>query len=230
MRGERAHLRFWERFYGGSASGAGIPREPSPFAVWVAEQLPPHSAVVDLGSGAGRDAIFLARQGHDVVGHDYCGSALRLAEARAEEAGAEVRFQRLNVYESREVLTYAALQAHERRRTEIYSRLLVDTLRDDARSNLWTYARMVLRGGGRLYLEFTAAVEGPAAGTPGRTSEGKGAAGAEQPPRRRVDPATIVAEIEARGGLVEHRDVARGRGGLRQDENPAVCRLVVRWS
>jgi hypothetical protein len=30
--------------------------------------------------------------------------------------------------------------------------------------------------------------------------------------------------------VVEQRDVKRGLAGLRQNEDPALCRLVVRWS
>ena len=216
MRGERAHLRFWDRFYGGS-DVLDAPRGPSPFAEWVAERLPSGGRVAEFGAGAGRDAIFFAREGHDVVGHDYCGTALRLARAHAEEAGVTMRFVRLNLYETRELLTHAGLRSHRGPTTALYARLLLDALRDDGRRHVWTYAKMVLRGGGRLYLEFR---------TPDRPNR-------RQPggygPTRVLEPQMVVAEIEAAGGVVEHCDVARGRGGLRNDD-PALCRLVVRWS
>lgn len=199
MRGERANLRFWDRSHAGP-DAVDVPDGPSPFAAWVAEQLPERSHVVDIGAGAGRDAVLFAQQGHQVVGYDYSGGALRQARQHALAEEASVRFERLNLYETREVLTHAGLRSHEGSTEAVYARLLLDGLRDDGRSNLWTYAKMVLRGGGRLFLEF-------------RT------------PASRL----VVAEIEAAGGVIEQRDVAHGRGGPSQDD-PAVFRLVVRWS
>ena len=215
MRGERANLRFWDRSHAGP-DAVDVSGGPSPFAQWVAGRLPAGSQVVDIGSGAGRDAVFFSRQGHHVVGYDYSGGALRQARQHALAEEATVRFERLNLYETREVLTHAGLRSHEGPTEAIYARLLLDALRDDGRSNLWTYAKMVLRGGGRLFLEFR---------TPESTHrEPDGAA-----PTRVLEPRQVVAEIEAAGGVVEHSDVAHGRGGLSQDD-PAVCRLVVRWS
>ena len=216
MRGDRANLRFWDRSYAGPEV-RDVSRSPSSFAEWVTERLPARSRVVDIGAGTGRDAVYFARHGHDVVGYDYSGGALRQARRRAQAEDGNLRFVRLNLYETREVLTHAGLRSHRGPTEAIYARLLLDALLDDGRHNLWTYAKMVLRGGGRLYLEF---------GTPDRPHrrqpDGAG-------PTRVLEPKMVIAEIEAAGGVVEHCDVARGRGGLRNDD-PAVCRLVVRWS
>ncbi|MDI5962329.1 aminotransferase class I/II-fold pyridoxal phosphate-dependent enzyme [Streptantibioticus silvisoli] len=66
-------------------------------AGYLAAALPAGARVLDLGCGTGRHAIALARRGFDVTGADVGEWALRQAEARAEQAGAAVRWQRLDL-------------------------------------------------------------------------------------------------------------------------------------
>jgi SAM-dependent methyltransferase len=47
---------------------------------------------VDLGSGTGRNAIYLARHGWDVVGVEMSGYAVEVSRRRATEQGAPARF------------------------------------------------------------------------------------------------------------------------------------------
>ena len=72
MRGERRHIRYWADFY--ATKAARVPTEPSSFARWVAEQEPRPASLVDVGSGTGRDSLWLADQGIDVLGCDYASS------------------------------------------------------------------------------------------------------------------------------------------------------------
>jgi len=43
--------------------------EPSPFALWVNERIPPESRIADVGGGNGRDTVFFRSKGHsaDVI-------------------------------------------------------------------------------------------------------------------------------------------------------------------
>src|SRR5512142_1709655 len=52
-------------------------------------RIPPGRAI-DLGCGAGANAIFLAQHGFDVTGIDFAPAALELARKRARQAGARV--------------------------------------------------------------------------------------------------------------------------------------------
>jgi SAM-dependent methyltransferase len=54
-------------------------------------RLPPGRAV-DLGSGTGRNAIYLARHGWDVVGVEMSGYAVEVSRRKATEQGAPARF------------------------------------------------------------------------------------------------------------------------------------------
>ena len=57
----------------------------------VAAQVPKDGAVcLDVGCGAGRDAVFLAQCGFQVIGVDISDKALVIAEKRAAEAGVNV--------------------------------------------------------------------------------------------------------------------------------------------
>ncbi len=54
-------------------------------------QLQPGRAI-DLGCGAGANAIFLAQHGFEVTGVDYAEAAIEKARQRAVEAGVQVNF------------------------------------------------------------------------------------------------------------------------------------------
>jgi SAM-dependent methyltransferase len=47
---------------------------------------------IDLGCGAGANAIFLAQKGFEVTGVDYAEAAIDKAKARARDAGVEINF------------------------------------------------------------------------------------------------------------------------------------------
>ncbi len=61
--------------------------EPVPFLVACAPHLPTEGQALDLACGAGRNALFLARRGLQVLGVDISEAGLRLAQARARAQG-----------------------------------------------------------------------------------------------------------------------------------------------
>lgn len=80
---------FWEAVYDsreGSAFG-----EPSNVVVSLAETLPAGAAVLDLGCGDGRHALFFARHGFDVTAVDISESAIRKTRSLALESGVALR-------------------------------------------------------------------------------------------------------------------------------------------
>lgn len=81
---EREH---WNTRY--STEGARS-TEPALFLVEVANRIPDRSRILDVGGGSGRNAIWLARRGHDVTIADISVSGLELARTAAMEAQVEV--------------------------------------------------------------------------------------------------------------------------------------------
>lgn len=215
LRGNIAHRPHWDQFYRGPAAAA-VPTEPSAFARWVGERESASTALVDIGSGNGRDAVWFARQGYRVTGFDYSGPALRQSRAAAKSAGVSATFEAVNLYDLRYVLATGARLAHEDGPRALYARFLPHALEDVGRHQLWRLARMALRPGGRLYLEFRTRKDARKPHEFGKHF------------RRFLKPDTVVRELEARGGHVEHREEGHGLAVYR-DEDPHVCRIVARW-
>jgi SAM-dependent methyltransferase len=78
--------RDWEQHY---AQADHLQTEPSPLLVQVAEMLPPGRAL-DLACGAGRNALYLAGLGWDVVAVDSSHAATHIVRGRAAAAGLRI--------------------------------------------------------------------------------------------------------------------------------------------
>ena len=74
----------WDERYAGPGYAYGL--EPNDFLVLVAGHLPP-GPVLSLAEGEGRNALFLAGRGHDVLAVDQSAVGLAKARERARELG-----------------------------------------------------------------------------------------------------------------------------------------------
>ena len=217
VRSAMAHRGYWYRLYGNAPDT--VPTTPSPFARWFAGREGSDTPVVDLGCGNGRDALWLAAQGYDVRGYDYAPAALSRARTMAHDQGVEPRFQTFNLYDTRHALALGGLLSHEPEPVNLYGRFLLHALTELGVGNLWRLARMALRRGGRLYLEFLA---------PAPDAE-PGERAFPDHFRNPLDPAAVTDQIEAAGGWVEFQETGRGLG-IYQNDDPYLCRMVARWS
>ena len=224
FRGTRVKRENWDRTYSRLPSTPPVV-EPSDFALWVRDQeggVP--SRVVDIGCGRGVDDLWLARQGASVIGLDYAlrGSAAIAGLAADEEV--DLDFRSMNLCELRSVLTESARIAQLPGRTVVTARHVADATDKVGRGYLWRACEMMLRGGGRLYLEILL----------GR--------GADDPFARDehlhvLAMGRVVDELEARGAVVVHRHRLRPRRHLQKpkqespDASPGhrIGRLVVEW-
>ena len=77
---------FWEEFYGGDR-GPWSGRPNQALVGELADRPAPVGRALDLGCGAGADAIWLAEQGWDVTGLDISAAALAQASVAARAAG-----------------------------------------------------------------------------------------------------------------------------------------------
>lgn len=201
-RGVRSHLRDWNGFYR-SGLADRVPSEPSLFARWVDEYIGDEQTIVDAGAGTGRDASWFAGQGHHVLALDYASQARRRVRRLAARSGIDLEVDHVNFYDVRSTLLLGGRLAHDPKPRHVYARMLVDTLSASGRSEFFRFARMVSRRGGMTLLEFRIG--------------------------RAVSPHALVDQITSRGGVVELREQGRDLAPL-GDQNPAMCRLVVRWN
>jgi SAM-dependent methyltransferase len=214
-RGNTSNRGHWWPFYFGKA-GTTVSEAPSPFAEWVHEHESADAQIVDIGSGTGRDSLWFARQGRDVLGLDYIPAATERAGKTAVADGLPARFQTFNLYDTRQVLAMGGELSHRDEPPTLYARFLVHAVEDAGRHALWRIASMCLRRGGRFYLEF-------------RTDENATAEKVYGEHFRKYLPGDVVAqEIESWGGQIEHREDGYGFA-VYKDEDPHVCRLVATW-
>ncbi|MEV5003679.1 class I SAM-dependent methyltransferase [Nocardioides sp. LML1-1-1.1] len=216
LRGFRSEMGLWTGFLNGPG-GQQVGTGPSAFARWVEPQLG-GLGVADLGSGTGRDALWFAQRGHRTQALDFSRAGVGGVRRKATRRQLDLDASQLILGELRSTLLHGARLARDPR--HLYARHLLGCLDDAAQDQLWTLARMALRpGGGKLFLEFSAAYapEAPA-GTPG----------APDGLVRRVDPERVRAAIEAAGGVVEQLLVVPGEDMLDQFD-PVVCRIRASW-
>jgi len=81
------HQRWDDRY---SQPGFAYGTEPNDFLASVADRLPPGPALT-LGEGEGRNAVFLAGLGHEVVAVDQSAVGLAKTRRRADERGVSVQ-------------------------------------------------------------------------------------------------------------------------------------------
>jgi SAM-dependent methyltransferase len=211
------HHDYWDGFYAGTVS-ASVPAQPSAFARWVDDQLPPGREVVELGFGTARDTLFFARQGRPVRGYDFAESAVEHARRQAGGQALTGHFEVLDLYDDAQVSRVAAELSSADGPLGVYGRFLVHSLEDAGRANLIRFSAAVLgASGGELFLEF-------------RTGKDLGHEHLFGDDHFRVfiDPATVEQEIEAAGGVVSHREEGCGLA-VYKTEDPHVARLVAHF-
>ena len=216
MGGIRDERDRWNEFY--RSRRADIPTGPSEFARWASDRWSgdarPPQQVVDLGCGNGRDSVFFAGLGLQVVGADFAAAGVRQARARAKELQVDVEFMDWNLNSLRETLTRAAFLAHQPGPRLVYARLVLDALPNHARPQFWRAVQMLLADGGRCFVEFRTEADR-------RTRKKFG-----KHYRRYLDPDLVVAEAAEIGVHVVERLEGRGLAVL-DDEDPHVCRLAL---
>lgn len=149
--------KYWSSFY--ARQSVSPPSGPSPFAVWVDQQLEPAVSIVEVGCGNGRDASFFARQGRQVVAFDQSQEAIDLLLQMAKSKGLTeltadaVSVERLAVDAQPENVR----QALNHNTLAVYSRFFLHAITEEAQANFLTWLTSFLAVGELCYLEYRAA-------------------------------------------------------------------------
>lgn len=144
---------------------AGSPTMPSALSQWLAIELEPGSAVLELGCGLGADAMALAAAGHRVLAVDYSRPAIVHAATMAAglkngagaPQGADPRFEVANVNSIRDmaaVVKGAAELAGTGAPVTVVSRNLFDNIHYLGRDNALFAISHLLSRGGSAYLQI----------------------------------------------------------------------------
>jgi hypothetical protein len=212
FRGTRDGRSAWDRFYSVSRKPSF---EPTGLARWVAEREPDATHVVDLGCGYGADVWWFAGRGVRATGLDFVRRSYERMAEKARADGRDATYLFFNPLELRSALSTGALIARTPGPRILFSRHMIDSMHTGARVILWRVSDMMLREGGRLYLEFLA------------TSGSDGYAD-----RLRItprDPDTIAAELQAAGATVVHRELLDVPTSPGVSSASQICRMVVQW-
>jgi len=101
---------------------------------------------IDLGCGAGANAIYLAQNGFEVTGVDFAEAAIEKARARAKEAGVQISFIVDDLTSLRHVsgtfdflLDYGTLDDLRLHQRELYLRSMLTLTHSDSLYLLWGF-------------------------------------------------------------------------------------------
>ena len=210
-----SHRKYWDAFY--SQQRQRVPKGPSPFARWVADNYGSDRPLVDVGCGTARDSLwFAAKHGRHVTGLDYNLGVLRRGSNRSSRRELDTEFHLVNLYDTRAVLTWGALLARREQPCDVYARFVLHALNEPGQDNLVRLASMALRRAGRLFLEF-------------RTPEDADRKHVFNHGRHYVEPRRVRAMVEAAGGRVLEEVTGTGLAPF-ESEDPVICRMVATWS
>jgi len=139
---------YWDGYY---AAHRPVSRPlPSQFASFVAGELEEPHRVVELGCGNGRDAIFFAGYGHEVVGVDASEAAVSGCRDLAAALGAPAEFTRSHIEDP----GLAERLGPSARPTLVYARFFLHAITDDEEERLLDLAASITRPGDLLAVEY----------------------------------------------------------------------------
>lgn len=100
--GENPIVAEWDRQFAEKGDAHFFGTEPSDMAraalaIWVERNGERRGRAVDLGCGEGRDSVWLARHGFDVLAVDGSEVGLRKAQRLAQEEGVHITFVRADI-------------------------------------------------------------------------------------------------------------------------------------
>lgn len=79
----------WDQAYSRNSFIFG--KTPAKFLAENFDYIPPESAILDMGMGEGRNAVFLAQKGHKVTGVDISSVAIKKSYLLAKEYGVKIK-------------------------------------------------------------------------------------------------------------------------------------------
>jgi len=197
----------WDRFY----SSVDLPHlaELSPFARFCGAMLVDSGPgiLVDVACGNGRDAVFFAELGWEVVALDACEPAVAICKRSAADRGVSLTAHCCDA---------AGAGEHYRRAAVIYCRWGLHAV-SAAQAAGWIHRWGEIGIGGMVAVEARAADPGG----------GDRESWADGHYRRLIDPLGLRAAFERMGFAPVHLEIGRGLSPIDGDD-PRLVRIIVR--
>lgn len=173
--------------------------DASALAARVLADHPEPVSVLEIGAGNGTDAVRMGERGHRVNAFDYSRRCFVAANRMTRQNDLPVRFGPLNLYDLRDTMTLGALQLRRPRPPRVVlARFVLGAIHPRGQEAFWRLVATSLRGGGRVYLEFSDE-DDPDRDNPQRL----------YPLRFEVDPDDVRRKLEAIGARIVHEDQAK---------------------
>ena len=195
-----ARTDYWDDYY--AARATPVRKLPSQFATFVAGELYERHRVIELGCGDGRDAMFFASYGHEVIGVDASHAAVESCRTLAETLGEDASF----IVSRIEAPDLAARVRGERGPRVVYARFFLHTINESEEESLLDLAAAITDPGDLLAVEYRT------------VRDASGAKVTETHYRRFVMPAAFEARALGRGFDVAYTVEGFGFAKYRQDD------------
>jgi SAM-dependent methyltransferase len=203
-----ARAAYWDEYY--QARASRVRRLPSQFATFVAGELDRPHRVIELGCGDGRDSMFFASYGHQVIGVDASPVAVEACRELAAALGEDATFV---------VSRIDAPDLPDRIRgigpTAVYARFFLHAITEEEEAVLLDLAAAITEPGDLLAVEYRTI----------RDASGIKVTGTHY--RRFVLPAAFEARALGRGFEVIYSVEGFGFAKYRQDD-AYVARTILR--
>lgn len=209
--GEGARGDYWNVFYRAGAESLAV---PSQFALFALGETAPDAAIVDLGCGTGRDAIYFASTGRRVVGVDGSEAAVEHCRRTAEKHGVSARFLSSAIDATDLVERVRAELGDAPGPVTVYARFFIHAINDAEEKALLDGAARLCGADGMLAVEFR---------TKRDASQAKVT---EAHYRRFVDPQVFIANAAAAGFVCRY--FVEGFGYAKyKDDDAHVARCIL---
>jgi SAM-dependent methyltransferase len=204
-----ARTVYWDDYYATRATP--VRKLPSQFATFVAGELDQRHRVIELGCGDGRDAMFFASFGHEVVGVDASHAAVEACRLLAQTLGENASFIVSRIDEPD---LAARIRGDDGPRV-VYARFFVHAITEVEEEILLDLAAAITDPGDLLAVEYRT------------VRDSSGAKVTETHYRRFVMPAAFEARALGRGFDVTYAVEGFGFAKYRQDD-AYVARTIFR--
>lgn len=147
---EEARESYWNGFYGARASTLAV---PSQFALFVLGETDDDCAIVDVGCGTGRDALYFSSQGRKVVGVDASVAGVEHCSGLANTNGLDAKFIAAPIDSATLADDVKAVLSSDGPAC-VYARFFVHAINDEEEQAFLALASSLCRDGDLLAVEF----------------------------------------------------------------------------